>query len=272
MRLEEISAELYALDPSDFVAARDRHARTARADGDKALATEISRLRRPTLAAWAVNLLAHKATQELGALLDLGEALREAQQKLSADRMRTLTEQRRKAVHALTGTATRLAAEAGRQLAEPGQRAVAQTLTAALADPEVTVQVRAGVLSAAVDYAGFGPAGATLSAVSDLPDEAGAARAPEPAAAPDTAALDAAVEAVDTARAERDSARQEFTRQQAELTGLDERITALRAELERTENTRRFTASAADAAGAALRRAEHELERAREHLDRLRGD
>src|SRR5689334_10206146 len=105
MKLEQTTAELYALDPAEFVAARDEAARTARADGDKQLATAISRLRRPTVAAWAVNLLAHKATQELGALLDLGEALREAQRTLSADRMRTLADQRRKAVNALTDKA-----------------------------------------------------------------------------------------------------------------------------------------------------------------------
>ncbi|MFI7191601.1 hypothetical protein ACIBQ0_17870 [Nocardia nova] len=262
MKLEQTTAELYALAPAEFVAARDEAARTARANGDKQLATAISRLRRPTVAAWAVNLLAHKATQELGALLDLGEALREAQRTLSADRMRTLADQRRKAVNALTDKAARLASDAGKKLTEPVLREVAQTLNAALADPEVTDQVRAGVLTAAVDYAGFGPAGPALSAV---PDE----RTEEPA---DTAAeeeLAAAREALEAARAERDSTAADLERQRSDVAALDERITALRDELARAEESRRFAAAGVTSAEAALRRADTELERAQQRVDEL---
>lgn len=261
MKLEQTTAELYALDPAEFVAARDEAARTARANGDKQLATAISRLRRPTVAAWAVNLLAHKATQELGALLDLGEALREAQRTLSADRMRTLADQRRKAVNALTDKAARLASDAGKKLTEPVLREVAQTLNAALADPEVTDQVRAGVLTAAVDYAGFGPAGPALAAV---PDE----RSEEPA---DTGAeeLAAAREALESARAERDSTADDLERQRSDVAALNERITALRDELAQAEESRRFAAAGVTSAEAALRRADTELEQAQQRVDDL---
>ncbi|WP_227984500.1 hypothetical protein [Nocardia spumae] len=264
MQLEEVTAELYALDPAEFVAARDERARAARADGDKPLATAISRLRRPTVAAWAVNLLARNAPQELGALLDLGRALSEAQRTLSAQRMRTLAEQRRKAVNALTRRAAHLAADSGRDLTEPVLRAVTGTLNAALAEPEVADRVRAGVVTAAADYAGFGPAGAVLAAVPDA-EEAAARTA-------DTTGDDlaAAASAVESARAARDSARLELGRQQIEAAAAEERITALRAELEQAEEASRFTRAGAAAAEEAVRRAEEELARAQAHHESLR--
>ncbi|WP_432171865.1 hypothetical protein [Streptomyces sp. 1222.5] len=56
MDLDAVADELYALAPSVFTAARDESAQAARAAGDRKLAEEIRRLRRPTLSAWASNL------------------------------------------------------------------------------------------------------------------------------------------------------------------------------------------------------------------------
>jgi len=46
--LEAAARELYALAPEEFVAARTRLVREARAAKDRALATEIGALRKPT--------------------------------------------------------------------------------------------------------------------------------------------------------------------------------------------------------------------------------
>ncbi|AHH15502.1 hypothetical protein NONO_c06940 [Nocardia nova SH22a] len=261
MQLEQITAELYALDPAHFVSARDERVRAARAAGDKALATAISRLRRPTVAAWAVNLLARNETQELGALLDLGEALSRAQRTLAAEQMRTLAGQRRAAVNALTHKAARLAAESGKTLTGPVLQDVTRTLNAALAEPELAQQVRAGVVTTAAEYAGFGPAGPELAAVPD---------AEETTETPDDD-LTGAVREVESARAVRDSARDELERRRAEVADLAERITSARAELDRAEEAHRFAATGLASAETAMERADTELERAEAELAERRG-
>ncbi len=54
--LEEIADELYGLPPEEFTAARDARACALRAS-DRALADAVCALRRPTTAAWLVDLL-----------------------------------------------------------------------------------------------------------------------------------------------------------------------------------------------------------------------
>jgi len=105
MTLENVAAELYGLDPGEFVEARDIRARAAREAGDRALAGGIGGLRRPAVAAWAINLLVRDAPEEVAALLDLGAALDDAQRRLSGDQLRGLTAQRRRAVNALADRA-----------------------------------------------------------------------------------------------------------------------------------------------------------------------
>ncbi|MBF6236008.1 hypothetical protein IU474_02810 [Nocardia otitidiscaviarum] len=183
MTLEEVAGELYGLAPSEFVAARDERVRRAREAGDRALAGAIGKLRRPTVAAWAVNVLAREATDEVTALLALGDALREAQRKLSGEALRALTTQRQQVVNALTRKAGELAAAHDQKLSEATLREIGQTLHAALADPDVAAAVRTGTLTTATSYEGFGPA--TLSAVpthespstTDTSTRAGAPRA-----------------------------------------------------------------------------------------------
>ncbi|MFV0138119.1 hypothetical protein ACLGIH_34035 [Streptomyces sp. HMX87] len=66
MDLETVSDELYGLRPGDFTAARNERAKAARSAGDRELAEQIRRLRRPTLAAWAGNLLVRQQPDENG--------------------------------------------------------------------------------------------------------------------------------------------------------------------------------------------------------------
>ena len=58
--IDRVAAELYALPPEEFTAARDALARQARASGQAALANEIRALRKPTQGAWVVNPLARE--------------------------------------------------------------------------------------------------------------------------------------------------------------------------------------------------------------------
>ncbi len=157
MTLDDVAAELYALPPEEFTAARGEAVAVARKAGDRELAASIGGLRRPTVGAWLVNLLAHQRPDLIGELLALGESMRSAQRNLRGDELRELSTQRRGMVSALARESRALAVAAGR-----GVRAVLPlgevetTLTAALADPEVAEEVRLGRLVKPIEYAGFG--------------------------------------------------------------------------------------------------------------------
>jgi hypothetical protein len=58
--LRRVAADLYALDPSEFTAARDARAAETRQAGDRELAAAVKGLRRPSAAAAALNLLARE--------------------------------------------------------------------------------------------------------------------------------------------------------------------------------------------------------------------
>ncbi|WP_307815716.1 hypothetical protein [Streptomyces sp. 7-21] len=134
--LEDIADRLYRLRPGDFTAARDEAVARARSDGDRELARTIGRLRRPTLAAWASNLLARQLPQEADRLLSLGEALRQAHHELQGEELRRLAHRQRQLTGALARQAVELTAAAGQRIGPDAQREVEDTLRAVLADPE----------------------------------------------------------------------------------------------------------------------------------------
>jgi hypothetical protein len=157
--VDEVAARLYALPPEEFTAARNEAVAAARAAGDRDLARAIGALRRPTVGAWLVNLLAHQRPDLIGELFTLGGALRAAQRNLRGDELRELSVQRRTMIVALARQARALAIAAGRGVRDALPLAeVETTLGAALADDEVAEQVRLGRLVKTTEYAGFGEA------------------------------------------------------------------------------------------------------------------
>ena len=100
-RLQEVAAELYGLRPDRFTAARTAAALQARDAGDTSLAAEVKGLRRPTVAAYVVNLLARDRAELVEQVVSLGEALRAAQANLQGDALRELSRQRRQLVAAV---------------------------------------------------------------------------------------------------------------------------------------------------------------------------
>ncbi|NKS79314.1 hypothetical protein GS539_28135 [Rhodococcus hoagii] len=157
--VDQVADELYALDPSGFVAARTTRVAEAKASKDREAATAIARLKKPTVVGWAVNLLARELPDEVDAVLALGDALQRASARLDAETLRGLTEQRQRLVRSLTTRAQKLVREHGRALNESALREVSQTLHAAMADRELADTVRRGRLLGAATYSGFGPSG-----------------------------------------------------------------------------------------------------------------
>jgi hypothetical protein len=149
---------LYASPPEGFVAARTEAVEAARKAGDKELAKRIGALKKPTVAAWLVNLLAWRAPQLLDELVELAAALRSAQRDLQGEQLRELSTERRRVVSALVAQARSLAMaeDPSAGAAKLPLAEVENTLTAALADTDIAEQVRSGRLIRAVSYAGFG--------------------------------------------------------------------------------------------------------------------
>jgi hypothetical protein len=146
--------ELYDADPQAFTERRAALAEAARDAGDRAAAKAITALRRPTRAAWVVNRLARADPGAPASLAEMAAALRAAQQAGDGPRLRELSAARGALIDALTGQAL---AVAGVPDPPPALRLeVSQTLTAALADPEVAADFAAGTLTRAVQWSGFG--------------------------------------------------------------------------------------------------------------------
>jgi hypothetical protein len=154
--LDKIADELYGLRPDEFAAARDEQVKKARAQGQAALARELNKLRKPTQSAWLVNLLWRDQRDVMQQLLDLGEALSRAQAQASGPDMLRLTGQRRELEAALMRRARALAEQAGVTVTAPMEREAQETLSAAVAMPEVADEVRSGRLVKPAAYAGFG--------------------------------------------------------------------------------------------------------------------
>ncbi|MEH1097571.1 hypothetical protein [Micromonospora sp. CPCC 205561] len=154
----ELVHRLYTTPPDRFVAIRDEAVAEARRSGDPRGAREIARLRRPTVAAWLVNLLAIRRPELVADLAQLAEALRAAQRDLRGPRLRELSAQRRAVVAALVAEVRKLAAgtEGAPSAGKLPLAEVEATLNAALADTDVAEQVRTGRLLRAASYAGFG--------------------------------------------------------------------------------------------------------------------
>jgi hypothetical protein len=154
--LTEALQALYAVEPDAFMAARRERVAAARAGGDRDSATEIGRLRKPTVAAWSMNLLARQAPEVVDDLVALGARMRTAQARLDAATLTALRPERDEAVRRFVGAATDLARGSGRTLAPAALEDIRATAVAALADEGASTAVSSGQLTRALSYSGFG--------------------------------------------------------------------------------------------------------------------
>ena len=151
--------ELYGVKPEEFTALRTELAAAAKKRGDAAAAKLISSARKPTAAAWVVNLLAHTNEDAKHSLADLRKRLRAAHAAMDGAAIRELTAEQRSLVDQLTR-----AAFDGAEVTNPSatlREDVTGTLQAAVADPDVAD--RLGRLTKAERWSGFGDFGATTA-------------------------------------------------------------------------------------------------------------
>lgn len=232
--LDEAAVELLALPPARFTAARAE--RAAAVSGT--VGRRIAKLRKPTVAAWAVNLLVRDG--RLGEAVELSHALREAQDDLDATELARLGKQRRQLVAALARRAGELAAEAGTPLSAAMAEAVEKTVNAAVVDPGVAAAVLTGRLVSPIDLAQVDGDGLGDAVAGSMPE------ALTPAARRDDLAARRARKAAERAvreaeRAHADAARENAAADRRVATAREradrarERVEGLRAELARAE-------------------------------------
>jgi len=154
--LDTAADELYAVTPDDFTERRQQLVAEARKEGNREVATQIGKFRRPTRSAWLINLLSRDGADNIDALFELGVALQQAQQRMAGDELRQLSAERRKTVDAMARRAVELGRQQGYDAPDGALQEVGQTLQTALGDPEIADLVRAGRLTQAVTYGGFG--------------------------------------------------------------------------------------------------------------------
>ncbi|UKJ62709.1 hypothetical protein H1Q78_13250 [Cellulosimicrobium cellulans] len=147
---------LFALPLEQFVVARTAAAKEIKASGDAVGAERVARLAKPTVAAWVVNQVARERPDDVAALVGLGDELRDATTDRDRARIRTLDRLRRERVERVVGELRDAGEVAGRAVSATALDRLAETLTAAVMDPDAGALVRAGRLSQALQHVGFG--------------------------------------------------------------------------------------------------------------------
>lgn len=146
MDVERELDELFARTPEEFVAARDALAKRLKQAGDDDAAGTVKGLRRPTVAAWAINRLSREGA-DLDALLELARDLRKAQRGalsgLRGSALREGIKRRRAVVDRLADQAVEILDRAGRN-GQTQREAISRTLEAATADADAAEAVRRG--------------------------------------------------------------------------------------------------------------------------------
>jgi hypothetical protein len=235
---------LYGLPLDEFINERDELARSLRRAGRRAEADAVKGLRKPTVGAWALNQAVRTRREDLRELLEAGDELRSAQERLLAggDRadLRGATEREREVVSRLAAAAAVIGGEAGRSGAlEPRLQA---TLHAAALDEAVREELAAGRLIREREPVALGSL---------------AVGAPEPgtdAARPGAGGARAGTRARRAPRRRRGRAEDPESRRAEELAELEGRVREAR--------------ERAEAAAGALSEAEGDAARARERAER----
>lgn len=255
MDFEDAARELYRLPLAEFTAARNAAAAEARRIGALALADSLKALKKPTLAAWALNRLADRKPEELRRLVQLAPALRSAQETLAGDEIRRLSRQRVELIGSLSEATRALAIAAGQPLSGAARVEVEETLEAAVLDEELAGLLQFGRLtssrrSAGLANVGFGeghPSG-------DSTRTTGPNRVPTRVGAGDRAAEDRQRHRMAQAsQREREQAERELERVQEKLGRALDQLERLRAE-EAKAMTRLRDAQAAESSVTRVRR------------------
>ena len=286
-QLLEVADRLYAEPAARFTQARDAE---AKACSDKALAARVKALKKPSVAAWAVNLLVRREAEQIDQVLGIAESLRAAAASMDGEELRTLTRQRRQLTAALTSTARDLVREEDVRLTSAVADQVEGMLNAAMLDPVAAEVLRSGLVVTAFTSTGVSDLDVqTICAVPEATGHRAAAverKPPSLHVVPDDGVrLEAAQERVEDAVAGVAQAQHELDQQsskvdtlrarrlqlQGEIEELQRTLAALEDDVDHVDEELEEAAEAVDDAEEALAEAEDVLAAARADLAKLEG-
>jgi hypothetical protein len=141
--------QLYGLALEEFIPARDALSKELRDAGRRGEASAVKALKKPTVAAWAVNQAVRSQPRAARDLWDAGDALAAVQEavlsgKGSGADLREAAERERLAVDPLVDAARGLLTSSGGDLSGTTIDRVRSTLQAAAIDPDARDEVAAG--------------------------------------------------------------------------------------------------------------------------------
>jgi DNA repair exonuclease SbcCD ATPase subunit len=216
--------DLYGLPLERFVPERAALAKSLRSAGERERAAEVAGLRKPSVAAWAVNQLVRTQRRDIAELFDAGDQLQRAQSELLAGRgdgnsLREAADRERALVDQLTNTAQGLLSSEGHELSTTMLERVRDTLQAAALDVDARTQVADGCLVRELHHVGIGAGGLAAGAPTKSSADKQAARVKAARKAVDDAerAAERAERRLDAARQRRDRAAQALEQVEAEL-------------------------------------------------------
>jgi hypothetical protein len=122
--VEDRIAALYALDPGDFVKARDELARALAEEGDQASATRVRGLKKPLVTVWVVNRLAALKKDEVRALVEQGDPH-------SGSELRAAATERRRLLNSLLSEGQKILEGAGKNASPAALQRVGRALEGA---------------------------------------------------------------------------------------------------------------------------------------------
>jgi hypothetical protein len=263
--------ELYGLPLDRFIPERNALAKALRNGGERERGAEVAGLRKPSVAAWAVNQLVRTQKRAIGELLEAGDGLRHAHDEVLAGRgdggsLRAAVERERRAVESLIGSAGGLLTSDGHELSPTIIDRVADTLHAAALDDDARAQVSDGRLERELRHVGLGMAAAAGGGPAPAPRAPREPRtsAPRKASGPATKRTPekSAADRKATERAVRERAEAE-AQARAEERALEREA---RRRLERAERGAELALERRDRAAEALQAAEAELTEAEGEL------
>jgi hypothetical protein len=163
--------ELYGLSLDEFIPARAGLVKSLRADGQRDEAERASKLRKPSVAAWAVNQLVRTQPGEITSLFEAGDALQAAQAELLGKRgdaksLQAAVARERETVSRLVERGRGLLESEGQSPSQTILDRVSQTLEAAALDEDARGVVEAGCLERELQHIGLGSGGFSAQAPS----------------------------------------------------------------------------------------------------------
>jgi hypothetical protein len=171
---------LYAVSRDEFIPARTELVRRLKGAGRSEEAAGVAKLRKPTVAAWALNQLARTEAKTLGELVEAGERLKKAQR--SGKDLRATAAERRRLIDRLVRSASAILKDAGHGDSPATIQGVAHSLEAIATDSDALDLIRRGVLEKELPApAGFGElAGLQIVPSAKTTEEARAPKARKP--------------------------------------------------------------------------------------------